>query len=99
MLQNEQKLLEARADLGFGDASHAPEWVKARVVEIRSALLAKKPVPAVTPAQVDEILKRVAARQGEEIARCHQSESDEIALLRTRLARQGEEIRRQALGA
>jgi hypothetical protein len=73
--------------------------VKARIVEIRSALLAKKPVPAVTPAQEDAILKRVAARLGKEIAGCKQSEADEIAQLRATLDRQGEEIRRQALGA
>lgn len=100
LTETEKQMLEARADMGFADATRAPEWAARRIAEVRSAILANRPIPPITPADEDQTLKRVLARQGREIAAARwQADSvvAEDAANRARLVRIGEEIRRQAL--
>ena len=103
LTETEKRMLEPRADQGFEDATQAPEWAAKRIVEVRSAILSKRPVPPVSPAQEDQILKRVAERLGREVRKAKDSmplltpEQIADADLRRIAARQAEEIRRQSL--
>src|SRR5271166_1274843 len=102
LTETEKRMLESREDMGFADASRAPEWAGRRIAEVRSAMFAKRPVPSVSPAQEDQILKRVAERIGREVRKAKESvpltpEQIADADLRRIAARQAQEIRRESL--
>lgn len=98
LTETEKRMLEPRADRGFADARRAPEWAAKRIVEVRSAILANRPIPPITPAEEDQILKRMLARHGREIDAARRQADSVVAedtANRVRLARIGEEISRQ----
>ena len=58
---DEKRFQRGEPCLGFGDATTAPDWAKARIIEIRSAVAAKRPVPAPSPSFVRAAETRSAA--------------------------------------
>jgi len=99
VLTNEQRqLLEGDEErsarnlprLGWGDATTAPEWAKARILEVRQAIVEKRSVPAPSRDYVAGAEKRSLASRAFGFAkRILRSEDSE---LRDRLAKQARRI-------
>ena len=76
--------------LGFADASTAPDWAKVRIIQVRSAIVEGRAVPA--PSRAFN-----AACEQRSLAAKKVVASSEDAELRRRLNEQGEQIRRESI--
>jgi hypothetical protein len=68
LLEGDEKRAERKLPrLGFGDATTAPPRMQARIVDIRQAILAKRPVPAPSSeyrSQAEQFAKNLFATRG-----------------------------------
>lgn len=103
-LTNEQRQLlegdEERAarnlpKLGWASAASAPDWAKQRILEVRSAIVEKRSVPAPSREYLAGAERRSASLGFAN--RLFPTRRNEDAELRAKAARLGEEIRRDAV--
>ena len=63
LLEGDERRAERKlSPLGFGDATTAPDWARERIIEIRSAIVEKRAVPAPTRSWTAGAEKRSLAR-------------------------------------
>lgn len=75
--------------LNFGDAASAPDWAQLRIIQIRSAIVEKRAIPAASRSFIAGCEQRsLAKRQADPVVK----RDDELEALKTKAHSQGQRI-------